>query len=169
MLGFQTFKNVAGAVGGALSRWNPAQAAQPAQPATAARAIEPHELVSLLGPPRQANPYHDQILSDLWVQPYRGPLDLDRYGMESHEMRQRYRTQYREVPVLRAAVRGKADDISCLEPTVLPVDKDNPLENLAAEFLQWTVSMSSRGWRGVIETIYTPGTIDGFSLSEPKL
>ena len=29
--------------------------------------------------------------------------------------------------------------------------------------------MSSRGWRGVIETIYTPGTIDGFSLSEPKL
>lgn len=130
------------------------------------------QLVSLFGPPPpqfQGAHTQDRIVSDVWVQPYRGPLDLDRYGCETAEMRLKYRTQFREVPVLRAAVRGKADDISVLEPTVLAADKDDRLSNLAADFIKWTVGMAPGGWGGLIDTILAPGMIDGFSLAEKKL
>lgn len=127
-------------------------------------------LFGLLGPPRgQLDPTQDHILSDVFSPPYRGPGELDNYGCETPAMRHRYRTQFREAPVLRAAVRGKADDICCLEPTVLAADKDDALSNLAAEFVKWTVSMAPGGWPGLIDTIYTAGSIDGWSVAEKKL
>ncbi|HEY1188593.1 MAG TPA: hypothetical protein VGE74_13150, partial [Gemmata sp.] len=126
-------------------------------------------LASLFGPPPGPRPTESKIASDLWVQPWRGPLEVDRYGRETAEMRDRYRRQYRETPVLRAAIRGKADAISCLEVTVLPADKDDMRSCMAAEFLDWAVQRSPRGWRGVIDSVYAPATIDGFSLCEKKL
>ena len=133
------------------------------------RPVTQGELHSLFGPPPPPNATQDQIASEIFVQPYRGPLDLDRYGCETPEMRHRYRTQYREVPVLRAAVSGKTDDVSVLEPTVLAADKDDALSNSAAEFVKWTVGMAPGGWGGLIECLLGPGIIDGFALAEKKL
>lgn len=149
-----------GVLGGVASRLGLSSGVEP-------RPVSPDEAARVLGPP----PPHplmrsDAVLSDIWSQPYRGPLDLDRYGQETPEMRHRYRTEYRTSPVLRAAVRGKADDLSTLEPMVLPQDPSNPVEKAAAEFVHWTVSQCPRGWRGVIDTVYTPGSLDGYSLSE---
>lgn len=127
-------------------------------------------LFGLFGPPRgQLDPTQDHILSDIFSPPYRGPGDLDNYGGETPEMRRRFRTEYHEGPVLRAALRGKADDICCLEPTVLAGNKSNPESNEAAEFLKWTVSLAPGGWSGLIDAIYTPGSIDGWSIAEKKL
>jgi hypothetical protein len=128
------------------------------------------QLFSLLGPPRgQLDPSQDHILSDVFSPPYRGPGELDNYGCETREMRWRYRAQHRESPVLRAALDGKANDISCLEPTVLSADKDDALSNQAAEFVKWTVSMAPGGWAGAIDTMYRAGSIDGWSVAEKKL
>jgi hypothetical protein len=126
-------------------------------------------LSQIFGPPMPPRATQDNIWSTVWVQPYQGPLDVDPYSLETPAMRFGYRTQFRTQPVVRAAILGKAQDISCLEPTVLPADKDDRLSNLAAEFVKWTVSQAPRGWRGLIDTIYTPACIDGYSLAEKKL
>lgn len=124
---------------------------------------------SVLGPPRPPQPTRDQIWSDIWVQPYRGPIEMDPWSLETPAMRALFRTQYRTSPVARAALRGKANDICVLEPTVLPADRDDPVSNMAAEFVKWTVETAPRGWHGLIDSIYTPGSIDGFSLCEKTL
>lgn len=94
---------------------------------------------------------------------------MDPWSLETPAMRAGFRTQYRTSPVVRAAVRGKANDICVLEPTVLPADRDDPVSNIAAEFVKWTVEMSPRGWHGLIDSILTTAMIDGFSLCEKTL
>lgn len=127
-------------------------------------------VATTLGPPPiRSKPLTDQIASDVYNGPYRGPLDgIDPYGMETAATRFKYRTQYRENPIVRAAVRGKADDICVLEPAVLAQDRNDPTQAAAAEFVKWTIEMSPLGWFGLFDSIYTPGSIDGFSICEKK-
>lgn len=127
------------------------------------------QVATILGPPRAPRPADDQIVSDVFAPPYRGPIDMDPYARETPAMRFGYREQYRANPIVKAAVGGKADDISVLEPTVLPADKDDPVSNMAAEFVRWTVEQAPGGWRRVIDSIYRPGSIDGYSLCAKKL
>ncbi|HEY1189404.1 MAG TPA: DUF935 family protein, partial [Gemmata sp.] len=128
------------------------------------------QITSLIGPPRHhLDPTQDHILSQVFSPPYQGPLELDRYGSETPEMRHRFRTLYRTSPVLRSAVRGKADDICCLQPTLMPADKDDALSALAAKFVDWTVTASPGGWAGLLDTVYTAASIDGWSVSEKTL
>ncbi|AMV24574.1 hypothetical protein VT84_09275 [Gemmata sp. SH-PL17] len=125
--------------------------------------------MGMFGAPGAADPTHDRMVSDVYNGPYRGPLDLDRDGCETAAQRQAYRKEYGVSPVFFAAVRGKADDIEALEPTVLASDKDDWEANAAAEFVKWTVSMAPGGWPGLIDSIYLPGSIDGFSVLEKRL
>lgn len=128
------------------------------------------QILSLIGPPQgRLDPTQDHILSDIYSPPYRGPGELDNYGGETPRMRHEFRTEYHEGPVLRAAIRGKADDICGLEPTVLAGNKDSEESNAAAEFVKDTIRMAPGGWPGLLDSIYTPGSIDGWSVCEKKL
>jgi hypothetical protein len=127
------------------------------------------ELVGLFGNPRPANLTQDSIASEIFVAPYRGPGDLDHYGRETPQMRDRYRTQYLAEPVVKAAVQGKVSAVSILEVSVLPADRRNPIDRGIAEFVHWTVAHARGGWHGLIRSILTAGVIDGWSLSEKKL
>jgi hypothetical protein len=152
---------------GALSR----MASRAAAPRGGAIAPpSPQRLYGLLGPPpRDLRPDQDHILSDVFSQPYRDPGSLDNYGGETAEMRRRFRTEERESPILRAAIRGKATDICCLPPTVQSADKDDAESNRAAEFVQWAIQGAPGGFPGLFDAIYRPGSIDGWSLCVPKL
>lgn len=146
------------------------ESARPALSGSGAYPLVPKStLATIFGPPKQPRPTEDKILADVWAPPYRGPGELDRYGGETEVMRRRYREQYGTSPVTRAAIRGKADALSCLEVTVLPGNKDDKRSAMAAEWLDYTVQRSPRGWRGIIDSIWTPASIDGYSLCEKKL
>lgn len=124
---------------------------------------------SILGPPRRTTPDRDQIVSDIWVQPYRSPFDgIDPYGCETPRMVRHYNEQYRNDPIVRAAIRGKADDICILEPAVLAQDRNDPVQAKAAEFVKWTIEMGPGGWFGLFDSILTPGLINGWSICEKK-
>ncbi len=127
------------------------------------------QIQSLLGPSPRLDPTQDHIQSQVFSPPYQGPNDLDPYSGEAPEVRADYMIQYLTSPVLRAAIRGKADDICCLEPTMMPADKDDELSAMAAKFVDWTVRLSPGGWPGLIDTVYTPGSLLGFSVSEKRL
>lgn len=142
-----------------------------APPNASAAVVAPTQaqLMSVLGPPKPLAPLQDNIASTVWAQPYNGPLDFDPYATETAAMRYQYRTMMRANPVVRAAIRGKADDISVLEPIVLPANKDDPVSQEAAEFVKYTIDQSPRGWRGLIDSIYTAASVDGYSICEKKL
>lgn len=126
-------------------------------------------LGGLFGQPGERNDStHDRAVSDIYNGPYRGPLDLDRYGGETPEARRQYREQFSQSPIFRAAIKGKANDIAALEPTVHVLDKNDAEANDAAEFLKWTVSMAPGGWPGAILSTYLPGSLDGWSVLEKK-
>jgi len=153
------FGDIAGRVGGWLGG-----------SAGGVRPPSPERVYQLLGPPRsQLDPTRDHILSEVYSPPYRGPGELDSYGGETAEMRRRYRDQHRSHPILRAAVDGKADDLAALKVTVLSADKDDPESNDAAKFLDWTVARAPGGWGGLVESLYRPATLDGWSVCEKTL
>lgn len=137
----------------------------------------PAQITSLIGPPRFGppgfsgglDPTQDHILSDIFSPPYRRPGDLDNYGGETPQMRREFRTEFHEGPVLHAAIRGKSDDICGLEPTVLAGNKDSEESNASAEFVKDTVRLAPGGWPGLLDSIYTAGAIDGWSVCEKKL
>lgn len=132
------------------------------------RPIGAQELAHHFGPP-PGDPTQDKIVSDIYSPPYRSPGEFNRDSGETAQMRREYRRIYYDNPIVTAAVRGKANDICVLPPTVLPADKDDPVSCLAAEFVEWAVTHTPQGWPGLIDAIYTPGSIDGWSASEKRL
>jgi Protein of unknown function (DUF935) len=127
-------------------------------------------LTGFFGPPQsRTDPTHDRAVAQVYSPPYQGPLDLDRWGGETEQARRDYRDQYSRSPVFRAAIKGKANDIASLEPTVHVSDKTDVEANDAAEFIKRTIEMSPGGFPGVIDNIYLPGSLDGFSVCEWKL
>lgn len=123
----------------------------------------------LFGPPNsRVDPTHDRAVSQIYGGPYQGPLDLDRYGGETHQQRREYREEHSRSPVFRAAINGQRDDIAILEPSIISGNKKNPIANDAAEFAKWTVSAAIGGWPNLINNIYIHGSLDGFSVLELK-
>lgn len=127
------------------------------------------QIAGLFGPPIPSVVTQDQIAAVVWANPYDTPLSIINYANETAAMRFRFRLQYQEVPVVRAAVRSLADDICTSEITVMAQDEDDPQQVAAAKFFDWTIQEMDGGWRGVLDTIYLPSSVDGWSLSEPKL
>ena len=110
----------------------------------------------------------DVVLSDLWWQPWRGPIDTDRDGNETPEMRLKYREVFRREPVVRSAVRGKANAVASLDFSVIPASK-SPLDGMVAEFVKYALDSSDHGAHGLVRNIVQPALIDGFSLCEKRL
>lgn len=130
--------------------------------------ITPRQFQAIF-PRRPARLGRDTIRNDVFAPPYRSPDDLDRYGGETREMRFLYRRHYHAEPVVRSAVQGKINRVVCLEVSVLPADKDRVADRLAAEFVNWTIQQSARGWEGLLTDMLTPACIDGWSVLEKKL
>jgi hypothetical protein len=126
-------------------------------------------LTGFFGPPNSHTDLtHDRAVAQVYAPPYQGPLELDRYGGETMQARREYREQFSQSPVFRAAIKGKANDIASLEPTVHVFDKADAEANDAAEFIKRTVELSPGGWPGLIDNIYLPGSLDGHSVLEWK-
>src|SRR5204862_5785205 len=98
----------------------------------------------------------DAIWSDPWVQPWRGPLDMDRDSREDAAMRMLFREAYRKEPAVRSAVQGKANAIASLDLTVIPRNRRRVLDCKAAEFVKWSIENSERGVFGLIQDTLTP-------------
>ena len=116
---------------------------------------------------------HDQVWNDTYPAPYNGPLDLDNQGtagpIETYEMRWLYRELYRREPSIRAAVKGKADAVACLDVSVIPQDDKNPADCEAAKFVKWTVENTLMGFDGMISQLVVHALIDGWSVMEKTL
>ena len=123
-----------------------------------------------VGPaPQRPLPFRDQIWSDVWPQPYRGPLDLDRYGGETSEMRLAFRELYRRESFIKASIEGKAASVAALDLVVIPADKERPEDRRAAEFVKWSIEDSRDGSDGLIRSMLVGGFVDGWSLGNLKL
>ncbi len=108
----------------------------------------------------------DIIRNDVWRMPYRSPLDLDNFGREDPEMRAAYRRYHANNPTVGTALEGKVASIACLDVACLPDDEDNPNDQAAAEWLEWTIDHSEYGWDGLIRNTILPACLDGWSVQE---
>jgi len=129
------------------------------------RRIDPASIANLFTPRPSTLPRGDVIYSDIFMAPYRGPLDLDNYGRETESMRRDYRRQAIAEPLVKAAVQGKVNAVASLEVSVMPGGK-TPLDGTIAEFVKDTVRLAPGGWSGLIRAMLTAGIIDGFSILE---
>ncbi len=111
----------------------------------------------------------DQILQQVWPQPWVGPGQLESDGCETPAMRAAYRVFYRSEPRVRAAVDGLVNSISELPLTISPADENSPRDREAAEFIGDAINAARGGSAGVVTTVLQPGVIDGWSVSEIKL
>ena len=111
----------------------------------------------------------EAIWADPWVQPWRGPLDLDRDGREDAAMRLLFREAYRKEPSVRSAVQGKVNATASLDLTVTPRNRRRVEDCKAAEFVKWSIENSERGIFGLVQDILTPAFVDGWSLAEVSL
>lgn len=116
--------------------------------------------------PVAASPTQDQLRSDAGNPPYRTADTLDDFGEETDTMRDAYLRFYRVEPTAKAAVRGKANAIKCLDVSVMPRDKNQPNDVRAAEFLDWAVKRTPHGWDGMIGNLLMGGFLQGWSPSE---
>lgn len=167
------FGRMGGIVGRALGSGAPAPSASgggaPLMPIPRTKGQWNSVLGGLFGAPGQSSDStHDRAASDVYNGPYRGPLDLDRYGGETAEARRRYRELHSSSPVFRGAMNGQRDDIAVLEPSITSGNKKNPEANAAAEFVKWTVATAPGGWPGLLGNMYLPGSLDGYSVLEKK-
>ncbi len=149
---------------GALSLWNALspRASGGGGATTSATALQ---LPPAAGYPRPYadHPGRDQIVQDIYPQPWRSPLDLANYGAETSEMRAGFRYFYLTEPTVRSAIDGLTARISTLDVSVIPEDKDLPTDQAAAEFVDWTVQRSKSGWDSIISNIVKPALIDGWT------
>lgn len=121
----------------------------------------------IYGPPQPPAPLHDEIRTDQYIPPnFVGPLDLENDGRETDEIRRAFREFHRREPSFRTAIDGKVAAVACLDVAVIPEDKDNPLDQRAAEFAKWTIERTPHGWDGLIAKVLRPALIDGWSVSE---
>jgi hypothetical protein len=122
-------------------------------------------------PPVRPNLIRDEIVHDIIMLPYRGPLDQGNYAREDMAERLHYRWQYRRSPYIRAAIKGATDAVKGLTVTVLPGKNTNnpPLANRVAEFLDETVKAADGGWTKVLGDVYSAAPVDGYTLCVFKL
>ncbi len=106
----------------------------------------------------------DEIRNDVYNGPWKGPLDLDNYGRVTRAQMLLRREAYIREPSVKSAIDGKWQAIACLDPTFN--DDANPEHT---QFFKDAISGSSRGWPGLIEDVYKPALIDGWSAAEIKL
>lgn len=124
----------------------------------------------IYGSPNAPAPLRDEIRTDSYIPPnFVGPLDLENDGRETDEIRKAFREFHRREPSFRTAIDGKVAAVACLDVAVIPEDKDNPLDQRAAEFVKWTVERSPHGWDGLIAKCLRPALIDGWSVAEKIL
>lgn len=91
------------------------------------------------------------------------------YGMETADLRMRCLTQHRDTPVLRAAIRDRADYLSCPVATVQPRQDGHPGgERRRRVPAVDSLLLPARLTRHHREHLLV-GSIDGFNLSEPTL
>jgi hypothetical protein len=111
----------------------------------------------------------DQVLQQVWAQPWYGPNDLDpTVGIEP-EQRALYLGLYKKEPRLNAAIEGKVASVSVLDVTVRGADEDNPKDAEAASFLDAAVKTSRQSWKTLIASILRAGFIFGWSAGEITL
>ena len=111
----------------------------------------------------------DSIRGDAFAPPFRGPLELDNFGNETWEMRERYRELYRREPSIKSAIEGKVASIAALDIAVMPRRKNHPIDRQAADFVKWAVAQTDTGWDGLIRDIALPALLDGYSITEKTL
>ncbi len=151
---------------GATSLWNALSSRGPTGgQTTSATALQ---LPGTAGYPRPLtnHPGRDQIVQDIYPQPWRSPLDMANYGAETAEMRAGFRYFYLTEPTVRSAIDGLTATVAISDVSVIPEDKDRPTDQAAAEFVDWAVRKSEQGWKRVIENVVKPALIDGYSLNE---
>lgn len=115
--------------------------------------------------PQSAHFGRDQIRSDLWNAPYRGPLDLDPTGGETVHMREMYRSLYQSEGVVAAAIDGKVEGIASADVTIEPFDRHDPASRDVAEFLNWSVEQAE-GWETIGCDTLRPAFLDGWAALE---
>lgn len=121
--------------------------------------------------PRPSRPAYavDQVLQQVWPNPWYGPNDLDPVvGMEP-EQRALYLALYKKEPRLNAAIEGKVASVATLDVTVRGADEDNPRDAEAASFIDAAVKTSRQSWKTLIASILRAGFIFGWSAGEITL
>ena len=116
--------------------------------------------------PQVTSPTRDQIRTDSAPRPYVDALDLDNYGAETDEIRRQYLRYHRTEPALRAALTGLVNSVADMDVMVLPDDEDDPRDQEAAKFLEWTIDRSQHGWDGLIRHTLEPALMMGYSIGE---
>lgn len=121
--------------------------------------------------PTPANPHLsvDQILQQVWPQPWYSPGDLDPISGDSPEVRSIYFGMYKKEPRLNAAIEGKVASISTQEITVTAADEDRPQDVEAAQFIDAAIKTSNQSWVTLIVSLLRAGCIFGWSVNEIKM
>src|SRR6185437_14221616 len=85
------------------------------------------------------------------------------------EMRRAFRELYAKEPAVRASIDGRAASVAALDVSVMADDGESDADKRAAEFVDWCVERTPRGWDGLITDVFKPALIDGFAVLEVTL
>lgn len=110
----------------------------------------------------------EKLINDLVALPYRYPDDqtLTRDPGLTYQLLSDIWNAYLSIAPVSSAIDGLVDSIVGLEISVIPDDKDDPKEQKAAEFVQWSIEKCKGGWDKTLTQILTPALVLGFSVSE---
>ncbi len=84
---------------------------------------------------------------------------------ETAQIRAFYRTMLKE-PTVKAAFFSKIFAVASLDLVMIPDDKANPRDKMAAEFMHHCITKSKGGVRNLVESLCYGGLIDGWSVTE---
>lgn len=122
--------------------------------------------------PQPTKPYFsvDEVLQQVWPQPWYGSGDLDPIDGGAPENRACYLALYKKEPRLNAAIEGKVASIASLKVSVRGADEDDPRDVEAAQFIDACIRQSQHGsWISLLASILRPGLVYGWSAGEITL
>lgn len=96
---------------------------------------------------------------------YMRERQLDNFSGETAEMRTAYRRALLAEPAIKAALVGKIAAVQALGLNVKPYD-DTPRDRVVADYVKHTLQTCKGGLPSLIDSILTPGLVDGFSVCE---
>lgn len=112
----------------------------------------------------------DEVLQQVWPQPWYGSGDLDPITGDAPENRAMYLALYKKEPRLNAAIEGKIASIATMKFRWKASDENNLQDVEAAQFMEDTIRLSNHGGtRGLIANIMRAGQVYGWSAGEIKL
>lgn len=112
----------------------------------------------------------DEVLQQVWPQPWYGANDLDPLQGESPENRALYLALYKKEPRLNAAIEGKIASIATMKFRWKGADENSMADVEAAQFMDEMIKQSRHGGTiGLIASIMRPGQVYGWSAGEIKL